>query len=102
MVLFVRRALPRHSQVQQQLVRYRQVPATISSRRDQCYHAVIGHTVEVWPCRPEHVAEVIERRRERDESDDDDDASLKLAALADDRVDVIQSRRTRSCSCKVK
>ena len=39
--------------------------------------------MEVGSGGPEHVAEVVERRRERDEGDDDDDATLKRAELAD-------------------
>ena len=65
-----------------------------SSRRcSQCFQALVGHTVEVWSRRPEHVAEIVERRRERDERYDDDDALLKRAELADHCVDFIQSRR---------
>jgi len=52
--------------------------------------------VKVRSRSPEHVAEIVERRRERDERCDEDDALLKLAELADQFVDVVRTRR-KSC-----
>ena len=68
------------------------------SRQGQCFQTVVRYTVELRSGRPEHVAEVIERCRDRYESDDEDNTLLIGAELTNNRVDVVQSRRTGCCS----
>jgi len=48
-------------------------------------------TVEVGCGGPEHVAEIVERRRERDKRNGENDASLELPELADRSIDVVHN-----------